>query len=115
MMPPEFVSVEPCDAQLLDTSPEQVTTFPLFTLPPLNDDLREILGRPNFACAQIADVLRLGGMDIARKAEAEQAAVIYWMLVKYSEHGASWWTSCRAELHTILDADRPLSRKGGEA
>lgn len=115
MMPPEIVSTEPCDAQILDTSLEQVTNFPLFTLPPLNDDLREILGRPNFRCGQIAAVLRLGGLDIAQKAEAEQAAVIYWMLGKYCMHGADWWLACRNELQAILDADKPLNQEGGAA
>ena len=59
-------------------------------LPPLNADLVEILGRPNFACAMLADVLRASGEVIPRKSEAEQAHVIYWLLGLYRTHGADW-------------------------
>lgn len=77
-----------------------------FVLPPLDQHLREILGRPNFACAGIAKVLRASGQVIACKAEAEQAAVIHWMLTKYAAHGADWWTRCREELQSTLDAPK---------
>lgn len=86
-----------------------------FTLPPLNDDMREILGRPNFSCARIAEVLRIGGAEIGHKAEAEQAAVIYWMLTKYGAHGADWWPHCRNELQTILEAAQASQEEGGAA
>lgn len=86
-----------------------------FTLPPLNDELQEILGRPGFACARIAEVLRIGGADIASKAEAEQAAVIYWMLSKYGDHGADWWTHCRHELQTTLEFAQRSANEGGAA
>jgi len=86
-----------------------------FTLPPLNDEMREILGRPNFSCARIAQVLRIGDADIACKAEAEQAAVIYWMLSMYGTHGADWWSQCRNELQTILEAAKASEEEGGAA
>jgi len=91
------------------------TQHTTFTLPPLNDDLREILGRPNFACTRIAAVLRIGGADIAGKAEAEQATVIHWMLSKYSTHGADWWTHCRGELQAILESAKASAEEGGAA
>lgn len=56
----------------------------------MNPNLLDILGRPNFACAHIANALRLAGATIAKKAEAEQAAVIHWMLGHYAKHGADW-------------------------
>jgi hypothetical protein len=56
----------------------------------LNDEVRWILGRPNFMCAPIAARLRKLGHVIDEKAEAEQAAVIYWMLSLYECHGDSW-------------------------
>ncbi|WGT64974.1 hypothetical protein [Variovorax paradoxus] len=86
-----------------------------FKLPPLNDDMREILGRPNFACARIAEVLRIGGADIACKAEAEQAAAIHWMLSLYGAHGPDWWTHCRCELQTILESSKACEEEGGAA
>lgn len=59
-------------------------------LPPLNDDLIAILGRPNFMCAHLAELLRKSGEDIKRKAEHEQAAIIHWFLSIYLEHGDKW-------------------------
>lgn len=59
-------------------------------LPPLNDDLISILGRPNFMCAHLAELLRKSGEDIKRKSEHEQAAIIYWFLGIYLEHGDKW-------------------------
>ncbi|AUT49241.1 hypothetical protein [Achromobacter sp. AONIH1] len=59
-------------------------------LPPLDENLRLILGRPNFACGQLAQMLRLGGQEIEHRAEHEQAAVIYFLLNIYLEHGSGW-------------------------
>ncbi|CAB3705235.1 hypothetical protein [Achromobacter piechaudii] len=59
-------------------------------LPPLDDDLIEILGRPNFACGELATLLRAGGHVIKNKAEHEQAAVIYFLLGYYLKHGSAW-------------------------
>lgn len=59
-------------------------------LPPLDENLRLILGRPNFACGQLAQMLRLGGQEIERRAEHEQAAVIYFLLNIYLKHGSGW-------------------------
>lgn len=55
-----------------------------------NDDTKWILGRPNFACIQIAETLRALGQDIPSKAEEEQAAAIYWMLSMYEKYGEDW-------------------------
>lgn len=59
-------------------------------LPAMTDELIWILGRPNFACAGIANVLRGMGQEIKEKSEDEQAAAIYWMLNIYLEHGEGW-------------------------
>lgn len=64
----------------------------------LTDDLREILGRPNFTCHYIAKALRLMGLSIAPKSEDEQAVVIHWLLGHYLKHGASWRQQAEAEL-----------------
>lgn len=55
-----------------------------------NEQTKEILGRPNFSCSPIASALREIGHTIPRKAEEEQAAVIYWMLSMYQKHGDNW-------------------------
>ncbi|HHR1139502.1 hypothetical protein ACPUGT_17100 [Klebsiella aerogenes] len=59
-------------------------------LPELNDNLIAILGRPNFTCAHLAELLRKSGEDIKRKSEHEQAAIIHWFLGIYLEHGDKW-------------------------
>ncbi|WP_236654164.1 tektin family protein [Citrobacter sp. LUTT5] len=91
-------SLNPVDAWLFDA--EQATTkAPV--LPPLNDDLVSILGRPNFMCSQFAEFLRMDGMEIRRKSEHEQAAVIHWFMNLYLQHGAGWCNVARAELERI--------------
>jgi hypothetical protein len=57
---------------------------------PLTNDLRWILGRPNFACHAEAEMLRREGVTIATKSEHEQAAVVHWMLRLYLQHGEKW-------------------------
>lgn len=64
----------------------------------LTDDLREILGRPNFTCHHIAQALRQMGHTIAEKSEDEQASVIHWMLGHYLKHGADWRQHASDEL-----------------
>lgn len=70
----------------------------------LSDDLREILGRPNFTCHHIAQALRLMGRTIAKKSEDEQASVIHWMLGHYLKHGADWRQHASDELKTASQA-----------
>jgi hypothetical protein len=57
----------------------------------LDDELINILGRPNFICGQIASAMRQTGADIPRKAEVEQAHVIFKLLQIYAEHGPVEW------------------------
>lgn len=73
---------------------------PAAALPPLNDDVRWILGQPNFNCVTTAQLLRSLGHEIERKAEAEQAAVIHWMLGVYMQHGEKFRDECWNVLKT---------------
>jgi len=50
-------------------------------------DLFAILGRPNFACAQISALLRLDGKDIPKKAEMEQAFTLLYLLNLWLKYG----------------------------
>lgn len=77
---------ELAERQLAELESRTVTV----KLPPLNDDLISILGRPNFMCAHLAELLRKSGTDIKRKSEHEQAAIIHWFLGIYLEHGDKW-------------------------
>jgi hypothetical protein len=56
----------------------------------LNEDIKEILGKPNFTCINIATILRSSGEDIKEKSEDEQACVIYFLLEMYEKHGKDW-------------------------
>lgn len=69
---------------------------------PEDPEILWILGRPNFECAPIAHVLQASGHQIDRKAEAEQAAVIIWMIRKYQEHGANWKEKADEELSALV-------------
>lgn len=64
-------------------------------LPPLDAEMRKILGRPNFACIQLANNLRTLGYEIPAKSEEEQGTVIYWMLSLYMQHGKEWEAAAR--------------------
>ncbi len=82
------------DLPSLDSESRTVTV----KLPPLNDDLISILGRPNFMCAHLAELLRKSGEDIKRKSEHEQAAIIHWLLGIYLEHGDKWEDIAKSEI-----------------
>jgi hypothetical protein len=71
---------------------------------PLDEHTKWILGQPSFACIAIARILKLNGQDIPPKAEAEQAAVIHWMLNLYLEHGENWRQAGEAEIKRIKTA-----------
>ena len=70
-------------------------------LPPLDADLIEILGRPNFMCGGIATLLRADGHDIKRMAEHEQAATIHFLLGHYLKHGPEWREAAGSALDAI--------------
>ena len=81
------------------------------TLPPLNDAMIAILGRPNFTCSHLAELMRNSGSDIKRKAEHEQAAVIHWLLGIYLEYGDKWESVAKADIQTRAAG---ITVKGGE-
>jgi hypothetical protein len=56
----------------------------------LSQTEKDILGRPNFMCGQIAQMMRAKGFDCPPKAEVEQALVIHTMLKFYDKHGEKW-------------------------
>ena len=78
-------------------------------LPEFNDEVKGILGRPNFTCASIAQVLRMKGQKIKTKAEDEQAAVLYWMLSMYMKHGNQWKAEGEAYLK-IVQTGKPAPK-----
>lgn len=87
------------------TVPAQTVCLPAV----LNEDLISILGKPNFACAGLAKVLRQGGHVIAQRAEHEQAAVILFLLQHYLASPRDWSQNAGASLTEMLDQ----AQKGG--
>ncbi|MEG1466307.1 MAG: hypothetical protein RSA68_01930 [Hafnia sp.] len=85
-----------CRAEMLkaqQNEPQNIPAQPVsepYKLPELNDELIEILGRPNFTCTKLAEYLRHCGQDIKRKSEYEQAAVLHVLLNLYIKHGNDW-------------------------
>lgn len=70
----------------------------------LNEDLAEILGRPNFTCGQLAHLMvKVGDAEIPLKAEAEQAAVIFKLLGFYAAHGADWKKAASDWIDDMID------------
>jgi hypothetical protein len=67
-------------------------------LPELEGDLIEILGRPNFQCAALANALRLKGQDIPFKSEREQAAVLHFTLNHFLKDKENWRRLCQEDL-----------------
>ncbi len=82
----------------------------------MDKELEWILGRPNFACSGIFQTLRKGGHEIAKHAEEEQAASIYWMLGHYFKHGPDKWRDeAEKELKAIHQKSlAALPSRGGE-
>lgn len=66
---------------------ENVNHIPV---PPLDNEVRWILGRPNFVTGPFADLLRAAGHKIERKCEDEQAYTIHFWLTMYGQHGQEW-------------------------
>ena len=90
---------------------------PAQRMPELTDELRLILGRPNFSCIANAEALRRAGHKIEQKAEHEQAAVIHWLLGFYFSHGNQWAEAAKAALKEMRYASMLTTTKpeGGEA
>jgi len=109
--PDWFVQCEECGASADVTGPGDLhfwnrrqSTQAEPKAPKLTDDLREILGRPNFTCHHIAKALRVMGLTIAPKSDDEQAVVIHWLLGHYLKHGADWRKLAAAELEAASKA-----------
>lgn len=80
---------------------------------PDNEIVRQILGRPNFACIELAGALRLRGDEIPRHAESEQAAVLLFLLNSYLELPDRWHDNVRDKLRRI-DSQRDAAPGVGD-
>lgn len=88
-----------------DGNPPVAGTWPPAYPDAMTDDLREILGLPNFVCSPYAALFRDAGVaEIKRQAEAEQAFVIDLLLRLYLKHGAAWRAFFAAKMQSALEA-----------
>jgi hypothetical protein len=85
-------------------------------MPPMTEDLVEILGRPNFTCIRPAQAMRMGGIEIPSKAEYEQAHFIHFLLGQYFLHGADWAKKSNEALQAMMASAKPVfgvAQQGG--
>lgn len=70
----------------------------------------DILGRPNFACAQVAKLLIASELyeDKESKAEYEQAVYIHWASDLLEKHGDAWRDEGNKILENLIDAIKLL-------
>lgn len=88
---PLFAAPQP--AELPHTYPEKLT-----------DNLRDALSLMMWKTGPIAGALRIGGADIPRKAELEQAHVLHWATHLVLKHGDDWRKIGEEQLKSIRDA-----------
>ncbi|MBU9378736.1 VRR-NUC domain-containing protein [Burkholderia gladioli] len=85
----------------------------------LTEDLRHVLGFPNFRCGPYAHLMRAAGADIQRKAEDEQAHVLHWLVKLVIDHGERWADVAQEELDAMREKvaghQGAQGGKGGEA
>lgn len=95
------------EAQATEQSGSQLSSAEAqqLTLPEWPDsELVEILGRPNFTCIGIAQLIRLSGVEVPRKAESEQAYTIHFLIRHWLSSKESWRESAEAELREMAQA-----------
>jgi hypothetical protein len=90
------------DVQVFDENGVEVQFYPA----ELNDDLKRILGMPNFACIPYAQAFRSYGYAIKHKAEEEQAFTIDWLLRQYLKGGTEQIGVALKEIADALGALR---------
>lgn len=84
-------------------------------LDPSDPELLEILSFTCIDCARFAHVLQAAGYPIPRKAEAEQAHVLLWMLSLYHTHGKEWRTKGSEFLKALRDANTEVRHARAES
>jgi hypothetical protein len=69
-------------------------------------DLTDILGRMCFQCINIADLLRVNGWEIKKRAEDEQAAVVLFTLNHWLADKENWRDNADQDLQEIAQTIR---------
>lgn len=90
--------------------PGQPVRVDELVIPPLNDDLRALLGMMCFEFIHIANAWRRAGASIEPRAEAEQAYCLHWLLTVHAKHGSDWRSAADAELKAALATNTETPR-----
>lgn len=88
-------------AKTLEQLGETARAFPAMT-----QELEKILGTMCFQTISLSQILRAGGQEIEPRAEAEQAAVLHWMLSLWAVHGDEWRKAAVLEVERIREAPK---------
>ncbi|VWB76885.1 gp38 [Burkholderia lata] len=67
----------------------------------LTDDLRHVLGFPNFRCVPYAHLMVAAGAKIDPRSEDEQAHVLHWLVKLVIDHGERWADVAEEEMNTM--------------
>lgn len=89
-------------------APKPLVTGPI-TIDPTDPEWLNILSFTCLDCGPMAHKLQAAGYPIDRKAEAEQAHVLMWMLSLYRDHGELWRVRGAQFLNALRDANTQLS------
>ena len=76
----------------------------------ITPELKEVLSLMLWKTGEIAHILRAGGIDIPRKAEEEQCAVLHWLITLAIDYGDDWKQKFGDRMDAIM-----VKAKGGEA
>jgi hypothetical protein len=68
----------------------------------LTPELERVLGLMNFRTGPIAHILQAAGRDIPKKAEAEQAHVLHWLIKLALDHPDDWSDRADAEIRAMV-------------
>jgi hypothetical protein len=83
----------------------------------LTPDLREVLGWMCFQCISLAQCMRADGVEIATRAEDEQAVVLHWLTKFVLKHGTDWRPHAGEALKAMRErvAQRDASKAEGKS
>lgn len=70
----------------------------------MTPEIADVLGRPNFWCSPLAHAFQAAGYQIKRRAEDEQAFILFWLLGLVLEHGKDWRPHAGEQLQAIRSA-----------
>lgn len=86
---------------LKSTREQQMAEYPKELTP----ELRHVLGMMVFQLSPVAHLFRdLGGADIPKRAEDEQAFVLHWLIGLVLEHGPGWAEVAQAKIAELRKA-----------